>query len=160
MHNLQFIAIKADSPEEACSMVESHTEDYGNENNWMSVCGCVSEDNEVYDTGEGAWTPSTDFPTIKDINEMATGMLTDSIFYDPEKFKKEVTKYLEGKVDLDWDTIRYHSEHMSRVGKLTKIDVLNGDQFCSHEYDKSGVTNLLHYDHGKKKYVVALDTHS
>jgi hypothetical protein len=43
MHNLHFVITTADSPEDACNNVETLISDFGNENNWRTVCGCVSE---------------------------------------------------------------------------------------------------------------------
>ena len=53
-HNLHLVVIKADSAEDACNSVENEIIDFGNDNNWRTICGSVSEDNEVFISEDNA----------------------------------------------------------------------------------------------------------
>ncbi|MBX9726454.1 MAG: hypothetical protein K2X09_04240, partial [Rickettsiales bacterium] len=44
MHNLHLILVNADSAEDAASSAASETIEWGNDNNWRSIGGVVSED--------------------------------------------------------------------------------------------------------------------
>ena len=57
MHNLHFILVRASSGEKACQDAENQIIDFGTDNNWRTMCGAVSEDNEVYDAGDGRYEP-------------------------------------------------------------------------------------------------------
>ncbi len=62
MHNLHFILVRASSGEKACQDAENQIIDFGTDNNWRTMCGAVSEDNEVYDAGDGRYRISVSSP--------------------------------------------------------------------------------------------------
>lgn len=172
MHNLHLVVVKADSPEDACIEAECQIEDYGNENNWRVICGCVSEDDERYNTGEGRY-PVQDTDTIKSLNKLVEGWVSspDPLTVNvrnakaamrraayPKKFKKPVTWH-------DWHQIAKYAEHMSssvnyRIDNTIKINVLD-NQFREWELVEEGITNLCDSEEttGSKKYVVFVDMH-
>jgi len=67
-HNLHLIVVRAESGLDACNEAEDLLFDFGTENNWRSMCGAVSEDNEVYLNGEGRYEPDEKSDTIEKIN--------------------------------------------------------------------------------------------
>ena len=72
MHNLHFMIVQANDPKDACNIVETEIQDWGNDNNWRTIAGCVSEDDEVYNTPESSrFKPSEmGYDTIRKINEV------------------------------------------------------------------------------------------
>ena len=81
MHNLHFCVVNASSPQEACDAVETEISEWGTENNWRTIGGCISEDNEVYSTydknkewGNSRWCPH-EGTTVEDINRQVVGWM-------------------------------------------------------------------------------------
>jgi len=60
MHNLSFVVTRAESPQDACDNVETLISDFGSEDNWHTICGCVSEKNKVFiNDSSGRYSPKT-----------------------------------------------------------------------------------------------------
>ena len=171
--NLHFIRVKADNPKDACNTVENTIEDWGTENNWRSIGGCVSSDNEVYRIVDeenkfmnSRWVPDVDM-TIEKINVMCNEWLKPADYY-----KKQFDKCIDGKEEspFDWYGAKKHCEHMYQKGmtlnsikhdKRETFDVLK-DEFYSWSLNECGVTSLDFiggYSGGSKLYVVYLDMH-
>jgi len=162
MHSLHFAVIKADSGEEACNAVESYIMDWGNENNWRNICGCVSDKNEVYvhDDG-GRWHPDNEeFNTIEKLNKIATNWIAP----DPDEIVKvnlliqKLSK--KGKLSRnEWYTIKMYAKSMVDINNRKSIKILS-DEFSPHEFDANGITNLYGEGDGDHQYVVFIDMHS
>lgn len=166
MHNLHLILVSAENAEDACDVVESHISDFGNENNWRSICGCVSQDDEVHIINDGRYPPDAD-DTIEKINKMVVGWLTpyastDKLIIalnDGSKKLSDITDY------MDWLRLESYADHMQNVallGKKDSFDILAGDEFKSCEFDEVGVTDITEGERieGNKLYVVFVDMHS
>ena len=164
MHNLHFITVKAEDAEDAIGVAETYIEDWGNENNWRTICGCVSEDNKVHNCGDGRFSPKdTGYTTIKKINKCIQGWLKGNLYSQPaeEKIKK-------GDVDFEkWDgqdlfSLRKYAEFLEQKNEIGIADIKEFDvlkhTYYSGQYDECGVTNC-DYD-GEKTFVVFLDIHS
>ena len=52
MHNIHYARIYAGSPEDACGMAKSQIEDFGDENNWRRIIGCVDKAGNQYHTSD------------------------------------------------------------------------------------------------------------
>lgn len=159
MHNLHFLRVSAPDPETACSEAENQISEWGNENNWRSIGGCVSQDNEIYvHDGYSRWAPE-DGTTIETINDMVTGWLIPSTYYQ-EKFHNCVWGKEESP--FDWYSASHYCKHMyekKRHGKDT-FDVLQ-DNFFEWELSENGVTDINYNgEEGDKIYIVYLDMHS
>ena len=80
MHNLHLVRVYASDPQDACNTVENEIMEWGNENNWRTIGGCISEDGEIYivdpsDTfGGSRYKPDND-TTIQSINEMINELM-------------------------------------------------------------------------------------
>lgn len=166
MHNLHFAVIRSESAEDACNTVECFIEDFGNENNWRSISGAVSEHNEVYLTGEGRFAPDETSDTIEKINAMVTKWMQPDTFYE-EPAKKVMKLVLEGndpEDTLDWYRLekyaadRYAEAMSKKIAKGEPFNVLE-HEFKDYQYDDCGVTQL-DYDDGETAYVVFIDMHS
>ena len=164
MHNLHLVRVKANSGQEACEGVESAIMDFGNENNWRCICGAVSEDNEVYDAGEGRYRPNeSDLTTIDLLNDCVNKWI-ESCFYGSvakEKFEKNETNLDEWNAHELWSLSKY-AEHLSEAVeyKEKSFDVLK-DVFFSYKYDECGVTDLeWSVGDGDKTWIVFVDMHS
>jgi hypothetical protein len=72
MHNLHLCVVRAKNAVEAEETVDEAISDWGGENNWRSICGSISEKNEVHISGEGRFPPG-DNDTIADVNKMFNG---------------------------------------------------------------------------------------
>jgi hypothetical protein len=174
MHNLHFILLKANSGEEACKKAENEIMDFGNENNWRTMCGAVSEDNEVYDAGDGRYRPTeTEHITIEEINQKVSGWLSESFFGVTAK-----EKLGKGEINLDeWNAVELwslskHARHLSEAYsyKDREFDILKGDTFYTCQFDECGVTDFRYdtYEDDdeamsktkEKTWVVFCDMHS
>ena len=160
MHNLHFIRVKADTPEDACDIAENSILHWGDENNWRIIGGCVSEHNEVYcNDSSSRWVPDVD-TTIDKINDMCNDWLSESDYY-----KEVFDRCAQGLEEspFDWYSAKKYCEHMyevSALGVKTKpFDVLQ-DEFFSWKLDECGVTDMEHRREGDTTYVVFLDMHS
>lgn len=68
MHNLHLITIKADNPKDACNDVENEIVQWGNENNWRTITGCIDETGEIFiNDNYGRFNPKG---TLADIEQM------------------------------------------------------------------------------------------
>jgi hypothetical protein len=161
MHNLHFITTKADTAEDACNIVESAISEWGTENNWRVICGCVSEDNEVYDKQEGRYRPDSD-ETIQGINQIIENWIKHPTIYAHtavEKMQTESDFSKWNKHEL-WSLKEYAQDLYHKKDMPIPFDVLNTDnEFYSWSFDECGVTHLLSEEVGKK-YVVFVDMHS
>jgi len=163
MHNLHFIVVRANSGQEACQEADSIILDFGNENNWRTMCGAVSQDNEVYNADDGRYQPSeTQWITIEKINECVNNWLKHSFLGETARKKFE-----KGETNLDeWNQLELYSlskyaQHLSEsIGfKHRSFNVLE-DTVFEYSYDQCGVTNLLNANEEEKIWVVFCDMHS
>lgn len=174
MHNLHLCVIKANSPEEACELVQSHIENWGDEDNWRTICGCVSEDDETFEPKyekewmNGRWGVKN--YTIKSINDLV------KTWIDGDDWLKRHGQHLKRNPDImKWKRgfelyglkkyVEYCSEYKllkARNPKFIKSPNVLDDNFYFYDtqYDECGVTQVdVGYD-GEKKYVVFVDMHS
>lgn len=160
MHNLHLVVVKAENAKDACDTVETELSDWGNENNWRTICGCVSEDNEVYIQGDGRYPPEKD-DTIETINKMVTEWVNDTNHYGKqaeEKLKTEpdITKWKPGEL---WSLQKYAEKLYNDYSiKGREFNILE-DSYYEYEYDECGVTQITS-DSEDKIYVVFVDMHS
>ena len=164
MHNLHFITTKAKSPQEACDNVKIMISDFGNENNWRTICGCVSEKNKVYNCNDGRYSPKdTGYTTIAKINRVINKWIKHPYYGD--KAKKKLAK-AKKKINLStWDSsLLFSLERLAKhlyealPYKDKKFNVLK-DCFYSWQLDECGVTQDENENEGRL-YVVFVDIHS
>jgi len=165
MHNLHFLVLKADSPQDACAEAEDYIMDFGNENNWRTVCGCVSKRNQVFiNDADGRYSPEqTGYTTIAKINRAVRRWINgDGGFGLTAKTKIAKAKK---KIDLSkWNTnelfsLERYAKHLYQKAQLggKKFNVLE-DCFYPNEYTECGVTQIEGGE-GKRMYVVFIDMH-
>lgn len=162
-HNLHLVVVKADSPEDACDSVETYIMDYGNENNWITICGCVSEFNEVYDTEDGRFRPDKK-DTIAKLNKLVKGWLKPNLYCQAALTKLAKAK---GKINLSrWSSNQLWSlqqlakhEYKIKFLKNKKVNILDSDfNLYPYEYCENGVTQT-NEEGGDTTYVVYVDMH-
>lgn len=173
MHNLHFVVVKAETGEEACDIVETQISNWGNENNWRTMCGAVSENNEVYYTTDGRYPPSKDSNTIAKINKKVKGWLKGNYYGGTAKELLAKGKKVECFSQQEaWSLMKYAEYlHELKLLKLTKtyqkkagkkvspsFDILS-DEFYSWKFDERGVTRI-DYENEGKVWVVFVDMHS
>ena len=164
MHNLHLVVVKADNAKDACNLVEDYISDFGNENNWRTICGCVSKSNKVYNTSDGRFEPSTEgLTTIAKINKYANGLLKGTIYAHSAT---EKIKQCNGKINLkEWTSNELFSlerlaqhEYQCINFRDKKINVLK-DEFYAYSYDECGITQMGDSE-GRGTFVVFIDMHS
>ena len=166
MHNLHYVVVNAESGEDACNAVENEIVEWGNENNWRCIGGCVSSDNEVYiNDRHSRWIPEPNH-TIDMINEQVEKWLEPEQYY-----KDQFNKCVEGDSSpFDWYGAKKYCKHMyeftqtKHFMKEGKFDVLQ-NSFFEWSLDECGVTHidisqLKDDDPTLKQYVVFVDMHS
>jgi hypothetical protein len=161
MHNLHLVTINAETPQEACDSVESEIETFGNENNCRSICGCVSEDNEVYIANDdwGRYPPDKNM-TITDVEKMVNNWVS--------RFPYDITEILikfhlneESLTSMDWVMFRQYCGFKSEQLDFQQTPFhIWTSEFRSWQLDECGLTNLIDNDSHEKKYVVFVDMHS
>jgi hypothetical protein len=172
MHNLHFVVVRAENGEDACSEADNFLMDWGNENNWRTMCGAVSEDNEVYKASDGRYEPDENTNTIAKINKIIKGWLKTDIYSETakkllakgkkvEKFNRQelysLQKYAKFLYEIKTikDTKAYRKKNGDKVSN--QFNVLE-DDFYAFSYDECGVTQT---DSGDGKlWVVFVDMHS
>lgn len=184
MHNPHFCVIAADSAEEAEAAVEAELQDWGDENNWRSICGSVSEHDEVHVTGDGRYPPDDNDNTIAKLNRFMQSVVDGQDCPIESEAMAAMKLVVEGGVPetaRGWWCIKQYAERMfnmqgnggGRFAKGGKFDILTS-QFMDGCYDEIGVTNFV--DPGprdgedaiamreanplRKRYVVFVDMHS
>jgi len=178
MHNLHIIRVKADSPEKACSTAQFFIEDFGNENNWRTIGGCISENDEVYEVEVGfgsRWKPSyTDdkgnkpYGSIRALNKTIFEVIKSN--RDNYYGKELIDDIDSGKVRLSDVTDRHklyqlgvfieNQKALSYLGEGFDIETFN---VLEHEYKEGlytefGVTECYE-ESGDKTYIVLVDMH-
>lgn len=173
MHNLHFVVVKAETGEEACDIVETQISNWGNENNWRTMCGAVSENDEVYNANDGRYPPTKYSNTIAKINKNVNRWLKSCYYGETAKELlakgKKVERFAQHEL---WSLMKYAEYlHELKCFKLTKtvqkkngkkvsssFDVLS-DEFYSWKFDECGVTQIENENEGKI-WVVFVDMHS
>lgn len=165
MHNIHFIIVKANSGEEACKEADALILDWGDENNWRTMCGAVSLEGEVYDAGDGRYRPhETDYQTIDKINEAVKKWMQDSFYGATAKEKLD-----KGETDLsEWNSVELwslskHAKHLSEAHpyKDREFNLMEGDTFYAYQYDECGLTDMSwNSTDGEKGWIVFCDMHS
>lgn len=164
MHNLHLVVTNADSSKDACSDVESYIEDFGTENNWRTIEGCISEDNEVYiadENNRNSWITEEDFNTIDKLNKK---VLEDkkNLFYQPEV--PEILKRIANGKTVEstdaWKAKEYLKAYYDALPVDDKFDILQ-DSYREYQYDEFGVTHTGYKKMDEQKtYVVFVNMHS
>lgn len=162
MHNLHYVVVSADDPKSACQIVESEIGNWGNENNWRIICGCISEDNEVYNAEEGRYMPDKD-ETIESINKSIDEFISSTSHYnelavDKLKTESDLTKWSKSEL---WSLERLAKDMYEKKDIVIPFNILDKfyPEIYSWQFDEFGVTKLGD-DMGSKKYVVFVDMHS
>lgn len=185
MHNLHFCVVAADSAEAAERAVEAEIENWGDENNWHSICGSVSENDEVHVTGDGRYPPDAETDTIQKINDFMQMRVTDDNWGSAADALAVMARVVKGDMPENlggWLVIKQYAERMFNaqihsVGRFAPgnrtFDVLT-DQYMNGDYDDFGVTNMVapgpwdgedamelcRLNPERKRYVVFVDMHS
>lgn len=162
MHNLHLAVVKAESAKEACNYVESEISDFGNENNWRTICGAVSEANEVFiNDKDGGYPPEAD-QTIESINAMVKQWFNDDTYTlaAKEKIANGETDFTKWNSNELWQ-LKMYAEQLHELCDIPKdgFNVLE-NTYYDYQYDQCGVTNMVNAEEEGQLYVVFIDMHS
>ncbi len=171
MHNLHLVRINATSPKEACNKVENEIMDFGNENNWRCIGGCVSEDNEIYDHDDySRWKPSDEhFDTIEKLNEVVKGWMKSD---ETEYYNRELIEAIDNgdrKLTDITDRMELYAiqefvkkkKALISSGGIDEFEIMKSD-YREYEYEECGLTAMDYSEkgEGEKSYIVFIDMHS
>jgi hypothetical protein len=173
MHNLHLVVVRAENGEDACSEAESFLMDWGNENNWRTMCGAVSEDNEVYKASEGRYEPDENTNTIAKINKMIKGWLKPDLYSETakkllakgkkvESFNTQELYSLEKYTKFLYEikSVKQSKAYRRKNGeKVSNLFSVLEDNLYAFSYDECGVTHT-DTDGDGKLWVVFVDMHS
>ena len=161
MHNLHLITIRADTPKDACNELENEIVEWGNENNWRTICGSISEDNEIYihDKEYGRFTPAKNMK-ISDVGKMIKGWV-GSFGYNPTEalFKFHMDQQTLSSQDW-WLLGEYCDFKQHQIDFYREKFNIWETEYRSWELDENGLTSLIRQNEGKKRFVIFLDMHS
>lgn len=177
MHNLHLCVVRAANAEDAEDAVESALEDWGDENNWYTICGSVSEDDVVHTTDEGRYCPD-ELNSIVGINEWFRRLVGSphiGVFDndDSQAIFDTLRKLLNRETMHDWlplYRLRQYIQHLEAAAyaDLTKPDIVLNvleHEFKCWDLAEVGVTHInepnahANKDNGKL-FVVFVDMHS
>ena len=156
MHNIHFVRTNAPNPEEACNTVECEIMDWGNENNWRTICGAVDKKGKVHDLTAGRWTPSLPFA-----KKMMQDEFTTPDCFHLEAVNKLISKGIDSLNTSEWYCVKKYAEwHSAKsVGGAKKRFNVWKHSFRDWELDECGLTDLDHLEEGNP-YLVFVDMHS
>ena len=166
MHNLHVCVVRSSSAEEAERVVESAIESWGDENNWRTICGSLSEDGVVHLTGEGRYPPDED-ETVEKLNAWFTELvgkptfgimgidITDNIRRGLElglrRIQSGMLEIPEDKKDKSgvWCDLYSAAEYLSCTADACLNNTINRtdlsvfkDQYLAWKLSECGVTHI------------------
>ena len=155
MHNLHFVRTKAKGPKTAIIDVESAIENWGDENNYRRVFGCVNKRGKktIVDK-EARWT----YITYKD-----TKKILENIYSVPDPDAKRIWEkvYEKEPEGFEWYQIKKYAEWQLRrrwADYPNKFNIWR-DTFADWDLSEIGLTEIRTSDDGKD-YIVFVDMHS
>lgn len=170
MHNLHLVITHAEDAESACSDVENFILDFGNDNNWRTIEGCISEDNEKYVIEEGF---IDSYNSIDDIN-IAVTKWVKYYLNNGEKGFENIKKY-ESFNDLIRSSIK-DVWHLSKnfESLFQVLEFINNNNIkdtvdiktltsglYEYQYDEVGITlTNFHKTDKSKMFIVFVNMHS
>jgi len=168
-HNLHFIRVIADTGEDACGVAEDYLSEWGTENNWRTMCGAISQDNEVFDNndayGGGRFKPSEiGITSIAQINETVDKWMEGTFYGNTAKELLESGKPIHefNRHELwslkEYVKFLYQLKGFQGDEKDKKFNALV-DEYYPYEYDECGLTDTQNYYEGKT-WIVFCDMHS
>lgn len=181
-HNLHLFIVRAGDGAEACSNVESHLLDWGDENNWREAFAAVNTLGEIFvysaDHGidsEGNYTDYFDGKEVATpisfqwacdmLNREAERVQSDN--YSESYYTRHVAGEDVGSTGLfaigKWFLSLSEAYDVARGSRYTPNNLLYGSYFGG-QYDEFGLTCLGGYDFAEappsEQWLVLLDVHS
>jgi len=158
MHNLHLVSVKADDGKDACQVVESALNDWGNDNNWRSIIGAIDQNNNITDHAKPMLTEEK--MTIEKAEKLVKEWMNN--FY----LQEHIPQLLErlDQIDefsvYDWNLLEDYARYKQEVISNPEPEIFDiwENEFYSYQLDQQGITNL-HID-GRKPYLVFIDMHS
>ena len=161
MHNLHFVRTKAKGPKTAIIDVESAIENWGDENNYRRVFGCVNKRGKktIVDK-EARWTYITYKDTKKILEDTYSIPDPDALRVWEKVYEKEpegfewyqIKKYAEWKLHRRWADLDIVSSYPRKFN-------IWRDTFADWDLSEIGLTEIRTSDDGKD-YIVFVDMHS
>ena len=168
MHNLHFVRTKAKGPKTAIIDVESAIENWGNENNWRRVFGCVNKRGKktIVDR-EARWTYITYKDTKKILEDTYSVPDPDALRAWEKVYEKEpegfewyqIKKYAEWQLHRRWTHARERWADLDIVSSYPRKFNIWRDTFADWDLSEIGLTEIRTSDDGKD-YIVFVDMHS
>lgn len=165
MHNLHLVRVLAENPQDACDIVDAELDNYGNENNFYSIVGCVSQNDEIFVLNKND-TFVENLKPIKEINEMVRNWMNYA--FNHNNYKALIQKSVNEPLSkYEWLRIKEYAYHMYQIESFNsfnpneEFDVLNdAHEFYCWKIEENGVTDMCHASDGDTVYIVFINMHS
>jgi len=170
MHILHLAVTQAKNPQDACDQVEGFIEDFGDENNYNRIEGCISQHDEVHVNEDTSFLDS-ELNSIEKIKKNVKAWMTDGGFFELSESIELLDKARNGEPlsSTDWYKIRVYAEHMGAVAQLEYLKTNPNDfdifkhTFMDYKYTENGVTRMYCQDElpeDEQYYVVFINMHT
>ncbi len=165
MHNLHFVKLRAASGEDAVKEVEEDLVHFGDDNNWYSVCGAVSENGDVYTTNDGRYN-ALSVPSFSDISKCVNNWMRMGINQDVQERLRDNTDITTWN-STDVYLLKKHANHIHELMWQnlinTEFDAHNGKhELYPGNYTECGLTYAQHLNSSEEDalWIVFVDMHS
>jgi hypothetical protein len=159
MHVTHLFSVKASSHKEAMKFVEQTTEEWGSFNNWKTVMGAISEDDEVLFEGK----PRHFFQTWNLARVKKFILEAANHLYLNQDLVTTITAFKMNEDSLNvyqWDQLVEYCKFKTEQKRFHQEEFnLWSSELYSWQLDQPGLTNLMDISFGNKKYIVFADVH-
>jgi hypothetical protein len=154
MHNIHYLRIKTDTPNKAYAEAEDFLNNWGNENNYYYIAGCVDQNNKIHEYDSGSRFEPSNLTEIKEIlsetiKSPAFQNLEIKFINDPESLGKFDYYMLSKQIEWRFETYDF---------KEKEIDIFE-DTLYSCSINEIGLTELYGTGEGKNTYFLTVDMH-
>lgn len=165
MHNIHYLKTRSKSAEEACNYIENYVEDWGNENNYFSVCGSFNSDGSKFHELKGfnRWgirNEAGNILTFKEVEEHINNNI-DS-YKEKENPQQILDNALHNDRSGDWYTLELFAKRGYQIATFKnkeRFDI-STDEYFAYQYDEFGLTNTYEGDENDEEFIVMIDMHS
>lgn len=155
MHNVHYLRIKADTTSEAYAEAEDFLNNWGDENNYFVIAGCVDQNNQIHELDSESRFEPDNLESIKEtlsniIKSPPFQNLETQFINDPESLGKFDYYMLSKQIEWRFETYEF---------KEKEIDIFE-DTLYNCSINEIGLTELYGTGEGKNIYFVTVDMHN
>lgn len=164
MHNLHIMRTYAESHTNACSIVEDYISDFGDENNWRTICGSICEDGTTQDSTspfDGRYNLNDySLNYLKRLFNQVVSTNSSTPNYDEEAFLRCASGNTNSR--LDWYVASQYCNKRYEIYNFQNKDFdIMTDTLYEYQYDEFGLSDTFYPKNAfDKLYFVLIDMHS